>query len=58
MYKRMPKILRHDSRMLRVGVTFKRIRKDRDMWEMIDEPAEAHDYMAYMDIRPKHRGIA
>ena len=55
MYKRMPKILRADAVMLRVGVTYRRVRKDRDVWE-IDESEQVHDFMSYMDIRP--RGIA
>lgn len=38
MYKRMPKTLRRDSVMLRLGTTYRRIRKDRDGFELVDRP--------------------
>lgn len=50
--KRLPKILRHDALLFQVGTTVRRLRKDRDQWELVlDSEAEGHA-LYYMDIRP------
>lgn len=52
MSKRLPKILRHDALLFQVGTTVRRLRKDRDQWELVlDSEAEGHA-LYYMDIRP------
>lgn len=50
MSKKLPKKLRQDSLIFKLGVTAKRIRKDRDQWELVDNADEARMY--YEDMLP------
>lgn len=47
----MGKVLRCDAALLRSGVTIRRIRKDRDNWQILKEPKEEGAlYYEEMDI--------
>ena len=49
--KRLPK-LRQDSLIFKMGVSARRIRKDRDQWELINEADDMGIRLYYEDLMP------
>lgn len=58
MSKSVPKVLRCDALLFRLGTSYRQVRKGRDRWEQIDDPSTADDAavaapLYYEDIRPE-----
>jgi hypothetical protein len=49
--KNVPKLLRADLKLFQLGTSFRRERKDRDVWELADSPV-LEPKLYYEDYRP------